>query len=126
MIMDVFDTHKAQYEHNKRFVKFGITNSNGSFYDWEVTAFFYAAVHLIEAVLFKEYSVINIRTHEERRDYIETKPAFNSIKKDYFKLISLSHTARYSGYIEINEDDSYKAQSYLENIESGLSKYIER
>lgn len=47
----IYNTHIEQMNHNKNFISFGISNSKESFLDWEIVAYFYTAVHLIEAVL---------------------------------------------------------------------------
>lgn len=122
--MDIFETHMSQYRHNKNFNSFGISNQKESFHDWEVTVSFYAAVHLIEAVLYKKCSVSEINTHDERLEYLQNnKTIFGGIERAYFKLKNLSRTARYSGYINISSEDSYLAQTCLEDIESELIRH---
>lgn len=124
--MDSYDAHINQFNHNKNFLKFGISNNKESFHDWEITVNFYAAIHLIEAILLKQCSVKNINNHDERKYYIETNPNIfkQNVKRDYFALCSLARTARYSGVLQVTERDSEEAQTRLENIESEMSKYM--
>lgn len=124
--MDKYDSHISQYNHNKNFLSFGISNTRGPFYDWEITVNFYAVIHLIEAILYKECQITDISTHEERQSYINENPDVftNSVRKAYFKLKSLARTARYSGYLQVTEKQSEIAQTQRENIESEMKKYM--
>lgn len=124
--MDMFDNHINQFNHNKRFLSFGISNTKESFHDWEITVNFYAVIHLIEAILYKECKVTSVCTHEERKNYISANPSvFNSnVRKDYFALQTLARTARYSGYLDVTEKDSLEAQTRRESIEGEMAKYL--
>ncbi len=124
--MDIYDNHINQFKHNKKFLSFGISNAKESFHDWEITVNFYAVIHLIEAILYKECQIEDIRTHEERQNYIYDNPNVfnNNVRKDYFALQTLARTARYSGYLQVTEEQSENAQTRRENIESEMSKYM--
>lgn len=120
------ETHIGKYRHNKNFVKFGINSSKDEkFDDWEITGLFYASVHLVEAVLYKQYSK-DSKTHEDRMKNIIDHPAvFNkSCVKNYIALKSLAWTARYDGIIKPDPHDTLAAQTCLENIEGELLSYI--
>ncbi len=123
--MDVYETHINQFNHNKKFLSFGISNQKESFHDWEITVTFYAAIHLIEAILSSECSINQVHSHEDRDTKINDNYAvFGSIRKDYFFLKTLAWTARYSGYVNVSPDDSKQAQERLENIQFELRQYI--
>ena len=123
--MSSYQIHLEQYKHNKKFVRFGILNTQDNFYDWEITVFFYAAIHLVEAILAKECSVESVHNHQDRSELLlEHKDVFGGVTKSFFKLQTLSHSARYSGYIAVSEKDCLKAQEMFEDIESDLEKYI--
>lgn len=123
--MDVYTRHINQFQHNKDFLNYGISNERKKFSDWEITVNFYAAVHLIEAVMSSECGINEIRTHDERQDKMEeNREVFSPVLTLYFKLKTLARTARYCGIVDVNEKDSRQAQTYLEDIEFGLRKYI--
>ena len=123
--MDAYTSHYNQYQHNKRFISFGISNTKEKFYDWEITANFYAAIHLIEAILYSEYGINEIKTHDERKEMMDDHPeTFSGISSKYFSLKTLARTARYNGIVEVSEKDSAQAQTCLEDIELEMNKYI--
>lgn len=124
--MDLYDNHINQFNHNKRFLSFGISNTKESFHDWEITVNFYAVIHLIEAILYKECKATSICTHEDRNNYISANPNVfnNNVRKDYFALQTLARTARYSGYLDVTEKDSLEAQTRRESIEGEMAKYL--
>lgn len=123
--MPDFNTHICKYQHNKNFVSFGINNKKETFDDWEIVADFYACIHLIEAILYKEFSE-DADSHKDRWEKMTSHPIiFNSkLIKFYGSLKLLAWTARYKGMIETESEDALKAQEYLESIESELSQYI--
>lgn len=124
--MPDFETHVEKYKHNKRFVHFGINNSKEKFDDWEIVGNFYASVHLIEAILYKEYKE-EPHNHETRISMMLGHPDLFDYKRvltPYTSLSGLAWTARYRGMIEIDPNDALKAQQCLEDMESELQEYI--
>lgn len=122
----IYNTHIEQMNHNKNFISFGISNSKESFLDWEIVAYFYTAVHLIEAVLCKECGIVSVNSHQERKEYIcdFTNVFSHQVQRDYIKLIALAHKARYTGFAVVSEQDGRNAQMWLENMEFALSTYV--
>jgi uncharacterized protein (UPF0332 family) len=62
--------------------------------DWVVTAYFYAALHLVDALLY-EKEQISGETHEIRKEYVKTKPYLREIRNQYRTLKDHSEDARY-------------------------------
>jgi hypothetical protein len=121
--MPDYQTHYEKYNHNKDFVSFGISNSKNLFSDWKVTATFYACIHLIEAILYKQYQE-DSNNHDDRFTKMSGRKEFLNCLKNYGCLKTLAWTSRYSGIIAIDEQDAKKAWEYLEDIELCLRPYI--
>jgi hypothetical protein len=62
--------------------------------DWVVTAYFYAALHLVDALLW-EKDHLNPDLHEHRRDYVREKWYLRAISSEYRSLKDHSEDARY-------------------------------
>jgi hypothetical protein len=62
--------------------------------DWVVTAYFYAALHLVDAVLADKHSK-HPPSHSIRDGEIEGSPFLAGIKDEYQDLRSFSENARY-------------------------------
>ena len=62
--------------------------------DWAVAAYFYAALHLVDALLFAKER-INPPNHEKRRELVKFKTYLSGIKNEYRELKDRSEDARY-------------------------------
>lgn len=62
--------------------------------DWVVTAYFYAALHLVDALLV-ENGELPAGMHENRKEYVKTKPYLKPIRDQYRTLKDHSEDARY-------------------------------
>ena len=123
--MDNVELHLNQYKHNKNFISYGISNTKEKFCDWEVTVYFYATIHLVEAVMCKKIENVEIKSHEDRRRLMYShKETFGTSQNSYRMLYDLARTARYNGITKITDIDVYQAQSYFEDVEQKLLKYI--
>ena len=84
-------THLAQARHNEDF--FGrIDQSLDS--DWAVTALFYAALHYVDAYLFRKN--LNPGDHAERNRMMQANPTTSAIWSHYRRLLDRSWDARYN------------------------------
>ncbi len=121
-----FSAHIRKYEHNKMFVSRGIADRN-TFTDWEVTAQFYAAVHLIEAVI---HNALNCECidHDARGEILRNNPEIFSpkVRTCYKNLKTAANTARYSPEIKVSANAALKAQADIEDIEHELSQRVRR
>jgi uncharacterized protein (UPF0332 family) len=61
---------------------------------WVVVAYFYAALHLVDALLYDKEKIDPSR-HELRRNYVREKWYLRGIKDEYFELKDRSEDARY-------------------------------
>lgn len=91
--MPGYPQHLAKARTNLDFIKFVSTKST-AFFDWIITAYFYAALHLIEAYFDFSYGT-HYRKHGERSRAIISDPALSPIYNHYRKLQTYSETARY-------------------------------
>lgn len=115
--------HRRKAERNMRF-RSEIESVGNGYPEWEVTAAFYAAVHLVQAYLLTF-------THDRPRDHTARKAAIGrasdlrSIQDDYEELYDLSRGARYDCSI-VRSDDVAKALKLLANIKGHIDSLIAR
>ncbi len=62
--------------------------------DWVVTAYFYAALHLVDGLLWEKDHLVP-ELHEHRRDYVRGKWYLRGISSEYRSLKDHSEDARY-------------------------------
>jgi uncharacterized protein (UPF0332 family) len=62
--------------------------------DWVVTAYFYAALHLVDALLIEKENLPG-QTHEIRKEYVKSKIYLRAIRDEYRALKDHSEDARY-------------------------------
>ena len=94
--------HRTQARHNRAFVEF--VKQQGSYDDWALTACFYSALHLIDAVLV-HFANCHPVDHAERDSAIGRcsqipRDVFNA----YFTLKDDSTAARYNCWQPTNAD----------------------
>ena len=95
--MPSYSQHLSKAQSNLDFIKFITTNSK-SFCDWVITAYFYAALHLIEA--YFDFSIrTHYRKHGDRSKAIARDQKLSPIYNDYRKLQTYSQTARYGSKV---------------------------
>jgi hypothetical protein len=85
--------HLARSSSNLAFARsFDLTTT--PYLDWVVTAYFYAALHLVDALLW-EKERISAGNHETRKSYVRNKWYLRGIKDEYRELKDRSEDARY-------------------------------
>lgn len=85
--------HLARARNNLAFARsFDIKTT--PYLDWVVTAYFYAALHLVDALL-REKDRIPGGNHETRKSYVLQKWYLRGIKSEYRELKDRSEDARY-------------------------------
>ncbi|WP_462250417.1 hypothetical protein [Ekhidna sp.] len=101
-----------QAHHNIQFLKELDAKQSENFFDWKITVCFYAALHLMKALLLEKYNV-EINSHKDIKEEI-----FNRVKRECFSsyrnLYRSCHDARYDGF---ESDEVF--------IESNRREYIE-
>ena len=86
--------HLARARQNLAFAKtFDLKTT--PYIDWAVTAYFYAALHLVDAILFEKEQLSGGK-HEDRKQYIKTRPLPLAIVRDEYRTLKdHSEDARY-------------------------------
>ena len=88
--------HLSKAAHNEQFAeRLNKDSSYADFRDWVVTAYFYSAVHYVEAFLAAKTPPIHSSRHRIRDDNIEQDPVLSKIYDDYRYLKDHSSNARY-------------------------------
>jgi hypothetical protein len=70
-------------------------NGHPEYHDWTTVTAFYAALHFIDAVLFKQDAVAHGQTHDVRESVLKAKPKYANLYKHYRPLASAALIARY-------------------------------
>ncbi len=84
------DAHLSQARHNESVALFLLQHN---YPDWAVTAFFYAALHYVEAVLAQDNR--HSANHPARDSSIARSPVLRKVYGEYRYLKTLSNDARY-------------------------------
>ncbi len=87
--------HISKAEHNEKFAKHFTLNTT-PYLDWVVTAFFYSAVHYVEA--FLATIAKHSSDHRVRDSNLRRTPQLNVIYVEYNNLKNDSINARYHMY----------------------------
>jgi hypothetical protein len=85
--------HLARVRHNIEFAR-SFDWDTTPYLDWVVTAYFYAALHLVDALLFYKDGAHG-DLHTTRRRYIREKSYLRGIEREFENLKDLSEDARY-------------------------------
>jgi hypothetical protein len=88
--------HTRLAVHNIHVVAYLLERSD--FCDWTATATFYVAVHIVEAVFFKDTRHVKLRhgyKHETREQILKGTKSYENIWRHYRPLQSASVKARY-------------------------------
>jgi uncharacterized protein (UPF0332 family) len=85
--------HLARAKQNLRFAE-SFDLKTTPYLDWVVTAYFYSALHLVDALLW-EKDHLSPELHEHRRDYVRGKWYLRAISFEYRSLKDHSEDARY-------------------------------
>ena len=116
--------HVAKYQHNMNFLRFGISNVKFQFYDWEVVAHFYAALHIIETVLAERWDE-HSDDHNSRRELMLDHPEVFTREcfRMYSSLKAAANRARYDT-VETTSEDVRDAQKDMEYIAEIFHAYL--
>ncbi|MDR1813108.1 MAG: hypothetical protein LBQ87_09810 [Candidatus Fibromonas sp.] len=99
--MPSFQDH---YEHSRHNLEFLESFFLKSFNDWAITVMFYTSVHIVEALLEREYS-IHCRNHRERAGNLAKLDSFPT--NAYRALEREAHNSRYKSY-KIYDWEAYR------------------
>lgn len=123
--MASFDNHLQQAKNNLIFLK--DINDKSKYFDWQVTACFYTAVHLIDAHLAK-CADLHYRTHEETKLAInpDNKLTLCKIEEQVYDIyVSLEKLSRRARYL-CNENGQHEKVKPFLTYEKHVSRAISR
>jgi hypothetical protein len=86
---EMLDLHLKQWKHNRRFAQ----SIDSNYRDWQVTAAFYAALHLVNAAL--AYLNVEVSNHSDRNDRVKSNPAFSGMRDNFIDLYRICWVVRY-------------------------------
>ncbi len=92
--MPLKNEHLARSQHNLRFAQ-SFDLATTPYLDWVVTAYFYAGLHLVDALLDQQDG-IHPPNHEARWKLVKSRYYLLGIKTEYRDLKEHSENARYN------------------------------
>jgi len=113
------EEHKSKAEQNEYFV----STLGNPFFDWQVTALFYSALHYIQAYFAAKGISPPPSTHTIRNNHVANTPQLAPIYVDYRELQDESRSARY-GVKPPSQGDVQKLQVKLANIKALVAPHI--
>jgi uncharacterized protein (UPF0332 family) len=116
--------HLDRARQNVRFAEtFDLTTT--PYRDWVVTAYFYAALHLVEALLYAREG-LGSKNHTERKEFIRDKGYLTAIEDPYRLLKVYSENARYKLYPFTSLEIRGKIIPHYRRIESYILPQLPR
>jgi hypothetical protein len=116
--------HLTRADNNLRFAE-SFDPESTPYPDWVVAVYFYAALHLVDALLDQEDG-IHPPNHEVRKQFVKDKPYLRGIKNEYRSLKDHSEAARYN----LTPMTSFKIRETIiplyQAIESHLKPQLEK
>ena len=88
------DSHITLAIHNQKVIDYLIKDSE-EYSDWITTVAFYKALHIIEAIFFKDKVIGHGHSHEDRERFLKNNKKYSHIFKNYRPLWAASMIARY-------------------------------
>lgn len=114
------DWREEQSNHNARFSRY-LERDTPLYRDWEITALFYSALHIVESYLSKTAG--EVKSHTARRDLI--RDHLGDISNEYRKLKELSGKARYDClHSELTKDEKELALEHHAKIVKFVEKKL--
>ena len=113
--MPTKDEHVKKAEGNEAFAA-AIAPNTQTEIDWTLVVLFYAAVHYVEAYLFKQWGM-HVRSHTTRDKYFGKEASLKKIFSPYSHLKYYGYNARYevSGFTAADTQDATKYLTEIKN-----------
>lgn len=111
------DEHVHKAEGNEVFAAAIAPNSQTEI-DWTLVVLFYAAVHYVEAYLFKQWGA-HVRSHTTRDKYFGKEASLKKVFVPYSHLKFYGYNARYE-VSTFTAKDTQDAAKYLSEIKAQL------
>jgi hypothetical protein len=113
--------HRTRAENNE-FLRDELGNP---FWDWAVTATFYAAVHYVEAYLAATRKpAVHSKDHAMRDDEIKRDAVLSTVFDEYMSLKQDSTDARYRPHIEIRQEDVTRVRADLDVVKKAIIPHL--
>lgn len=106
--------HRAKAENNEFFVD----ETGNPFWDWAVTAIFYAALHYVEAYFANQVPPLHPGAHQVRNSTVQKDARLTAIYVDYRQLEDESRDARYDAAMTMTQADVTRLKRNLERIKA--------
>ena len=111
--------HKGKSDYNLTFATFLMTQSNH--HDWIMNAFFYSALHRVNAVQSGKLRMKwKTMSHKRILNDMATQPIFSQIGTDYIQLYTESLHSRYNPDYSVSAPDLQRWLVLLERINAYL------
>lgn len=114
--------HRALAAHNQEAIEHLLLAGDG-FPDWVTTVAFYKALHVFEALLYRDYQLHGI-SHDQRSRILFKEPRYRQIARHYSVLKEASSIARY--LCDTGGRRSYKTFSDYLTMETVKSEILSR
>lgn len=111
--MPTVEEHEKKFQHNRNFVSF---LRDTEYQDWQITACFYAALHIVQSCLHSEKHIPDDKFSNHETTQLIIRKNFPEVLCDYTSLLGLSHTSRYQALGDILSIDLNDAETHLQNI----------
>lgn len=121
--MPGLQSHLAQAEHNEGYINFVRQHDpDGEFLDWRVTGAFYAAVHYVEALVFRDKPnrKEHCASHDERNWILRNEKRYEFIWRQYRVLMEAAQFARYLSHNQkqLNDFREYFSPDSVKELEN--------
>lgn len=88
------NTHITIAKHNQATIEYLLPKIN-EHSDWITTIAFYRALHIVEAIFFRNSKILHGHNHETRDHHLKSNRRYSHIYKHYRPLWAASTIARY-------------------------------
>jgi len=112
------DEHREKAEHNE----FLVSTLNNPFWDWRITATFYAALHYVESYFAAKSIKHPITRPHQKPSHTTRLPLvgthLRAIYKDYEDLYNDSRDARYEADLTLTQKEAQQSEKQLAAIKA--------
>lgn len=112
-------SHQGRYQADRTLVTGGVLRDLRP--EWQITALFYSALHLVEARLCHLGHATTSGGHKTRRASISRWVP--EVRDEFQDLYDLSMKARYSPWDPLTKEDFDDAQNYYNHVVTEMARY---
>jgi hypothetical protein len=122
LLMPDIQAHRHQAEHNLQTAVY-LQQSGQTHLDWVATVLYYAALHMIDQVLYQN-SQMDPRNHRQRHAGIAQEPDLQSVYASYRELEYQSRRSRYECASFTNEEIQLLTE-YVQTIRELVAELVD-